>query len=83
MGADYYESTWDLRDNKNNNLNDICIGENTIIKNAIIDKNSRIGKNCKIINKDNKESFDGDNYFIRNFIVIIPKNSVLKDNTEI
>lgn len=83
MGADYYESPADIKDNKENNLNDICIGENTIIKNAIIDKNSRIGKNCKIINKDNKETYDGDNYFIRNSIVIIPKNSVVKDNTEI
>ena len=83
MGADYYEKSRDIKENKKNNLNDICIGENTIIKNSIVDKNSRIGKNCRIINKDNKESFDGDNYYIRNSIIIIPKNSVINDNTEI
>ena len=83
MGADYYEKLRDIKDNRRDNLNDIGIDENTIIKNAIIDKNSRIGKNCKIINKDNKETYDGDKYFIRNFIIIIPKNSIIEDNTEI
>lgn len=83
MGADYYEKPAIVQENKMNKLNDICIGENTIIKNAIIDKNSRIGKNCRIINKDNKEYFDGENYFIKDYIVIIPKNSIIKDNTEI
>jgi glucose-1-phosphate adenylyltransferase len=83
MGADYYEKAKDIKENKMNDLNNICIGENTTIKNAIIDKNSRIGKNCIITNKDNKETYDADNYFIRNSIVIIPKNSVIEDNTEI
>ncbi len=83
MGADYYEKPEAILENKINHLNNICIGEKTIIKNAIIDKNSRIGKNCRIINKDNKESFDADNYYIRDYIVIIPKNSVIKDDTVI
>ncbi len=83
MGSDYYETLEDIKLNKKKNINEICIGENTIIKNAIIDKNSRIGKNCKIINKDNIENYNSDKYFIKDYIVIIPKNSIIEDNTEI
>ena len=61
----------------------VGIGDNTVIKNAIIDKNARIGKNCKIINKNNLLNFEGENYYIRDHIVIIPKNVELKNNSEI
>lgn len=83
MGADYYE-TENTKDN-NHSLKkiNIGIGENTIIKNSIIDKNARIGKNCRIINDDNQKHFDGKNYYIREGIVIVPKNSVILDNTMI
>lgn len=83
MGSDYYESTEVIKSNKKKNLSEICIGENTIIRNAIIDKNSRIGKNCKIINKSNIENYKCDKYYIKDYIVIIPKNSIIEDNTEI
>jgi len=83
MGADYYESDQAKNENTKNGIKDICIDSNTIIKNAIVDKNSRIGKNCKIINHENKKEFDGANYFIRDGIVIIPKNSVIEDGTVI
>ncbi|HRU45524.1 MAG TPA: glucose-1-phosphate adenylyltransferase, partial [Spirochaetota bacterium] len=56
---------------------------NTIVKNAIIDKNARIGKNCKLLNSKKIDNFDGKNYYIREGIIIIPKNSVIEDNTEI
>ena len=83
MGADFFETPESLLHNKQENKIDVGIGSNTIIKNAIIDKNARIGKNCRIINKDNLEKFDGDNYYIREKIIIIPKNAVIKDDTVI
>ena len=83
MGADYYENNKTKKNNKLNNLPNIGIGENTIIENAIIDKNVRIGKNCEITNKSNVKYFDGENFFIRDGIVIIPKDSQIPDNTQI
>ncbi|MCK4906823.1 MAG: glucose-1-phosphate adenylyltransferase [Spirochaetes bacterium] len=83
LGADFFELQREKLRNRDNNIIDVGIGENSYIKNAIIDKNARIGKNCKITNKDNKDKFDGKNYFIRDHIVIIPKNAEIPDNTEI
>ncbi len=83
MGADYYEKKVDMEMNRIKNVLNIGIGENCIIKNAIIDKNVRIGKNCKIINKENIKNFESEKYFIKDYIVIIPKNTILEDNTVI
>ncbi|MBU1874559.1 glucose-1-phosphate adenylyltransferase, partial [bacterium] len=74
MGNDFYESN-----NKNYPV-PIGIGENCIIKNAIIDKNARIGDNVRIINRDNAQTADGQNYYIREGIVVIPKNTTIPDN---
>ncbi len=77
MGADYYE------DAASEDPVHIGIGDGTIIDKAIVDKNARIGKNVVIKNADKLKNFDGDNYFIRDGIVIIPKNAVIEDNTKI
>ena len=59
------------------------VGSNTRIQNAILDKNSRIGDNC-IISPDGKsDNEDGDGFYIRDGIVIIPKNAVVPHNTVI
>jgi len=83
LGADDYESETDLGGNRLKGIPDIGIGENTAIRNAIVDKNARIGKNCQIQNKDGLDHYDGGHYFIRDGIVIIPKNAVVPDNTVI
>lgn len=81
MGADEFESPDEIITAVKNGLPSIGVGEHTVIRNAIVDKNARIGRNCQICNKDNKEEFDGDNYFIRDGIIVIPKNATIKDNT--
>jgi glucose-1-phosphate adenylyltransferase len=77
IGADYYESPDSKEPVK------IGIGDGTLIDRAIIDKNARIGKDCVIRNAKNIQNFDGDNYYIRDGIVIIPKKGVVKDGTVI
>lgn len=77
MGADYYE------DRLSGESIRIGIGDNTVIDKAIVDKNARIGRNVIIRNEKAVRNFDGSNYFIRDGIVIIPKNAVLKDGTRI
>jgi len=83
MGADYYESDDSIRVNDVRNIPRIGIGSNTRIENAILDKNMRIGDNCIISPEGKDENEDGEGYFIRDGIVIIPKNAVVPHNTVI
>ena len=53
------------------------------MRRAIIDKNARIGKNARLLNEAGvaeAESADGS-YFIRDGIIIVPKNAVIADGT--
>jgi glucose-1-phosphate adenylyltransferase len=59
------------------------VGANTTIRRAIVDKNARIGDNVRLVNQNRVETADGDNYFIRDGIIIIPKNATIRDNTVI
>ena len=77
MGADYYEDPL-----SNENIK-IGIGDGSEIDKAIVDKNARIGKNVVIKNLKNLKNFDGNSYFIRDGIVIIPKNAWIKPGTRI
>jgi len=83
MGSDYFESFEDISKNSNDTIPHLGIGENSIMRHAIIDKNARIGKNVQLINKEGVETKDDaeGNYFIREGIIIVPKNAVVKDNT--
>ncbi len=83
MGSDFFESLEDLKTNLTRAIPHIGIGENSIIRRSIIDKNARIGKNVQLINNrgiDTEDSKDG-NYFIREGIILIPKNAIIPDGT--
>jgi glucose-1-phosphate adenylyltransferase len=85
MGADYYESAEQRKKLLAQGKVPIGIGENTVIKNAIVDKNARIGKNCVITNKEGIEEHNGEEngYYIRSGIVTILRNASIPDGTEI
>lgn len=85
MGADFFESFGEIQTNAAKQKPHIGIGENSIISGAIIDKNARVGKNVRLINKDKIQTLDGDNgcFYIREGIIIVPKNSTVKDGTVI
>ena len=59
------------------------MGEGSHIENAIVDKNARIGKRVRIINDGGHEEADGENFFVRDGIVLIPKNVTIPDDTVI
>jgi glucose-1-phosphate adenylyltransferase len=83
MGADYYEDEAYLEQNRRLGRPDIGIGKGSIIRSAIIDKNAHIGAGVKIVNEKRVRELDGPGYYIRDGIVIVPKNGVLPDGTEI
>lgn len=85
MGSDFFESIEEIRSNLENDKPHIGIGENTVIRRAIVDKNVRIGKNVSLLNSAGIEFKDGENgcYYIREGIIIIPKGAVIPNGTEI
>ncbi|MCX8107876.1 MAG: glucose-1-phosphate adenylyltransferase [Verrucomicrobiae bacterium] len=83
MGADYFESYESIQENLRRNRPRIGIGKNTRIDCAIIDKNARIGDNCVITPAGKPDKVDHPLYYIRDGIVIIPKNGVIPHGTVI
>jgi glucose-1-phosphate adenylyltransferase len=71
MGADYFEQVG------NSGLPPIGIGRNCVIDRAIIDKNARIADGAVITPEGKPANFDADNYFIRDGIVVVPKNAII------
>jgi glucose-1-phosphate adenylyltransferase len=71
MGADFYDV-----DNANRGSGpDLGIGKNCVIDHAIIDKNARIGDGAVITPDGKPDHFDGENYYIRDGIVVVPKGA--------
>jgi glucose-1-phosphate adenylyltransferase len=72
MGADYFE----LGQTESSRPL-MGIGKNCVIDRAIIDKNARIGDGVVITPEGKSTNLDADNYFIRDGIVVVPKNAVI------
>jgi glucose-1-phosphate adenylyltransferase len=80
MGADYYESD---KGGTPAGWIPIGIGRDCIIEDAIIDKNARIGDGVIITQHDKDENSEGPDYYIRDGIVVVPKNGVIPPGTKI
>ena len=83
MGADYYESEESRVENAHAGLPNVGIGRNCLIQNAIIDKNARIGDNSILVNRDRIDNYDSENYYIREGIVIVPKDATIPPETAV
>jgi glucose-1-phosphate adenylyltransferase len=59
------------------------IGEGSVIEDAIIDKNARIGREVRITGAGARPDFDGLGYYVRDGLVIVPKGGVIADGTVI
>jgi glucose-1-phosphate adenylyltransferase len=81
MGADYYEMADESEKARVEGIPPLGIGENCHIERAIIDKNARIGNNVIIRNERGIQHADGSCYFIRDGIVVIPKEGIVPDGT--
>jgi glucose-1-phosphate adenylyltransferase len=77
LGCDYYESIESILDHEKAGKPRIGIGTNCRIENTIVDKNARIGNNVVISPAGKPDKVDHPNYYIRDGIVIIPKNGVI------
>lgn len=80
MGSDYYERL--DREVPESDV-PVGIGRNCIIEGAIIDKNARIGDGVIIRPYPRGTDLDGENWVVRDGIVVVPKNAELRPGTYI
>ncbi|MFH4963863.1 glucose-1-phosphate adenylyltransferase [Gaetbulibacter sp. M235] len=75
MGSDYYETLEEIENHKIKIL--LGIGERCFIKNAIVDKNCRIGDDVRINGGKHLEDKETDMYVIKEGIVVIKKGAII------
>lgn len=85
IGADFYESEEQIAQLRAAGKEPLGIGANTVIENAIIDKNARVGRNCVITNKANVQEAarEEEGFYIRSGIVVVLRNGTIKSGTTI
>jgi glucose-1-phosphate adenylyltransferase len=73
LGADFYdEQAGEIP---------LGIGRNAVLDRVIVDKNARIGEGARLVNERGIRDVDGDGYYIRSGIIIVPKGGVVKPGT--
>ena len=83
MGTDFFESGEERIALRKKGGIPLGVGKGSTVKKAILDKNTRIGEDVKIVNKDNVEEADraDQGFYIRNGIVVVVKNASIPDGT--
>jgi glucose-1-phosphate adenylyltransferase len=78
LGADYFEDPDRItRDGRPR----LGIGYDVVLDRVIVDKNARIGDRARLVNAQGIQDADGDGYYIRNGIVVVPKDATIKPGT--
>jgi glucose-1-phosphate adenylyltransferase len=80
MGNDYYESMEQIMDESTISLG---VGKNCYVRNAILDKNCRIGDNVHIHGSVSLEDAETDSYCIRDGVIVVKKSAVIRSGTHI
>jgi glucose-1-phosphate adenylyltransferase len=85
MGADYYQTFEEMRDDLSKGMPRVGIGDGSVVRRAIIDKNARIGAGARLLNEAGVLEADSEDksYYIRDGIIIVPKNAIIPDGTVI
>lgn len=79
MGCDYYETLEDMNNAAQRGLPKLGIGERCYIRNAIIDKNCRIGNDVRINGGNHLADGDFPLYTVKDGIVVVKKGAILPD----
>jgi glucose-1-phosphate adenylyltransferase len=72
LGADYYEEEGAA------GAIPLGIGRHVVLDRVIVDKNARIADGVRLVNDASLDHADGDGYYIRNGIIIVPKGAEVK-----
>jgi glucose-1-phosphate adenylyltransferase len=77
MGVDYYETIEEIAQAQAHGLPTVGIGHRCYIRNAIVDKNCRIGDDVRINGGHHLENADHSLYTVKEGVVVIKKGAVL------
>ena len=83
MGSDYYETLVDIASAAEKGIPLLGVGDRCYIKNAILDKNVRIGENVIIRPFPRNVDIDNERWYVRDGIVVIPKDAEIPAGTHI
>jgi glucose-1-phosphate adenylyltransferase len=81
LGADFYEADDTgpvIRDRPR-----LGIGRDVVLDRVIVDKNARIGDGAQLVNEAGVDRADGDGYVIRDGVIIVPKDGVIRPGTRV
>jgi glucose-1-phosphate adenylyltransferase len=81
LGADFYEA--DDAAPARGSRPQLGVGRDVVLDRVIIDKNARIGDGAVLVNESGIDHADGSGYFIRNGIIIVPKDGVIPPGTRV
>jgi glucose-1-phosphate adenylyltransferase len=81
LGADSYETVDEIDKAIGRGVPPLGIGEDSVVEQAIVDKNARVGRGVRLVNEAGLSEKDGEGYYIRDGIVIVPKDAVIADGT--
>jgi glucose-1-phosphate adenylyltransferase len=73
LGADFYQEEEAAPEDV-----EVGIGRNVVLDRVIVDKNARIADEVMLVNPDNIETADGDGWYIRDGIIVVPKGAVVR-----
>lgn len=79
MGSDYYETIAEMKQSIESGIPKLGIGENCKIKNAIVDKDCRIGNNVTITGGAHLGDIEHELYTVKDGIVVLKKRAILPD----
>ncbi|RPJ85507.1 MAG: glucose-1-phosphate adenylyltransferase [Acidobacteria bacterium] len=79
LGTDFYERGEELPPAAG--VPELGVGAGSVLDRVIMDKNARIGRGVRLVNEKRVEHADGDGYHIREGIIIVPKDGVIRDGT--
>ena len=77
MGGDYYETLEEMRLNAERGIPKLGIGDRCYIRNAILDKNCRIGDDVRINGGHHLENTDHSLYTVKDGIVVVKKGAIV------
>ena len=83
IGADRFETDAEREQNERRGIPSFTVGDGSVIENAILDKDCRIGRNVQVVNRRGVQNEDNERYVIREGVVVIPKSTVVPDGTVI
>ena len=72
LGADFYEEEAGATDTP------LGIGRDVVLDRVIVDKNARIADGVRLVNESGVANADGDGYYIREGIIVVPKGGEVR-----